>query len=223
LGTGSLAGICFFELLPEVFQMGGRKSIIVTGVVWIIYSVLHIFHLGHHHHADKKQDEEEQRKSSSLFFLGSMMIHCLASGMLLVLSEKMALKIPENAGHGFGHDITHDFSRTVFFALLAHKIYEALTVSSILFDTQKNKTTFFISISAYALSFPAGVVLTYVLGDLITQGTALFATSVAVGTLLGCLIFDFLWPSFNHLKTKRTDLAWIVLGLLATQAVFFVI
>jgi zinc transporter ZupT len=209
LGTGALAGICFFELLPDVFKMGGRWSIAVTGIVWVAYSILHLFHLGHHHHHDTQtRDPGLVHKNFSVaVFLGSMIAHCMASGMLLVLSD------------GF----TRTFSHTVFLALLAHKTYEALTVSSILLETQKSRRGFITSVSLYALSFPAGVVVTYLAGSLITQNVALFGTSLAVGTLLGCLIFDFLMPSLTHLKKRRADLAWIFVGLLATQAVFLVL
>ena len=79
------------------------------------------------------------------------------------------------------------------------------------------------SISAYALSFPMGVALTYMLGSLVTQNVALLATSFAVGTLLGCLIFDFLMPSLTHIKSRRFDLAWVFVGLFVTQAVFWVL
>jgi zinc transporter ZupT len=207
LGTGALAGICFFELVPEIFHMGGNFSLLITGIVWVLYSIIHIFHLGHHEHDKKDDPKVDHQHSPSLVFLGSMIAHCLASGMLLVLSDGLA--------KGFG--------RTVFLALMAHKTYEALTVSSILLETQKNRSSFLISISAYALSFPSGVALTYFMGSMITQNVALFATSLAVGTLLGCLIFDFLMPSLSQIKNRRHDLAWVFAGLVVTQAVFWVL
>jgi len=206
LGTGALAGLCVFDLLPDIFEMGGQRSLWLMGAVWLIYSVAHLFHIGHHDHAathGHQQGEESTHTSENYFFLASMMAHCLASGMLLVVSEGLASEI----------------SKTVFFALLAHKSYEALTVSSILIDRQKSPKAAIFSILAYSLALPAGVLLTLIFKQYLTQGVAVIATSLAVGTLLGCLIFDFLIPSLAHLREKRQNWGWVILGLLVTQAV----
>ena len=50
MGTGALFGICFFDLVPEVFEMGGSSGLLIVGAVWGLYSILHLFHLEHHHH-----------------------------------------------------------------------------------------------------------------------------------------------------------------------------
>jgi zinc transporter ZupT len=208
LGTGALSGILAFDLLPEVFEIGGSSSLWIMGAVWLFYSLAH---LGHVHHHDALLTPEAAKpgefRLASYFFLASMIAHCLASGMLLVISGDLAA--------GFG--------RTVFVALLAHKSYEALTVSSILLEKQRSKLASLLSVALYALSLPAGVGITLVFRRAITQNVALVAASLAVGTLLGCLIFDFLLPSLTHVRNRRHDLAWIAAGLLATQLVMRVL
>ena len=132
-----------------------------------------------------------------------MMVHCMASGMLLAMS----------------FELTSSFGRTVFFALIAHKSYESLTVSSVLVEKYKSKKSTLIAILLYSLSLPIGVLLTSLFHSKITQTAALLTTSLAMGTLLGCLIYDFIVPSLKQFRTHRFAPIWIALGLLATQFV----
>ncbi len=202
IGTGALTGILIFELLPEVFELGGQSSMMLAGAVWAVYSLAHLIHL-HEHRESGDHDGSE----GTIFFLASMIAHCVASGMLLVVSS----------------DFVGGIGRTVFFALLAHKAYEALTVGSILIERQRSRPKYLASIAVYALSLPLGVAVTLIFKESIGHKVALVAMSVAVGTLLGCLIFDFLLPSIAHLRSRWRDLGWIALGLFLTQAVLRVL
>lgn len=202
LGTGALSGILIFDLLPDLVEMGGPSSIWVMGLVWLSYSLVHLYHIRQH---QKRPDHSEDapHTESSLLFLGSMVAHCVTSGMLLALSAAMASEI----------------NKTVFFAILAHKGYEALTVSSILMERLKSKLAFISSVTAYALALPLGVLLTTLFQSMITQTVAWVIASLAIGTLFGCLIFDFLIPSFLQIRNRRRNLAWIIMGLIMSQAV----
>jgi zinc transporter ZupT len=198
LGTGALAGICFFDLLPEVWSMGGQSSLGLVALAWLIYSGGHILHLRSHGH-----DPVEPTGTGVVLFLASMIAHCLVSGMLLALSDRLS--------GGIG--------KTVFLAMVAHKSYESLTVSSILLERQKSRWASMISISLYALSLPVGVVLTVAFGSALSPTTSMVITSLAVGALLGCLIHDFLLPSITRVKSRRVEIGWIAVGLALTQAV----
>jgi zinc transporter ZupT len=201
MGTGALSGILAFDLLPDLFELGGTSSLWGVGVVWLLYSLLHLSHLKHHDHAG--EEHSPHAHGGSTMFLASMVAHCMASGMLLVASQ----------------GLNQSLSRTVFWALLAHKAYEALTVSSVLLEREKSRARTIASVAAYALSLPAGVALTYSFRAYLTPFVAMLVTSLAAGTLLGCLLFDFLLPSLRRMKKKRIEIAWIVAGLLLTQAV----
>ncbi len=198
-GTGAMLGLCLFDLLPDVYEMGGSKGIALTAVIWAIYSLLHVFHLDRHH----QQDYEGAVLTPSPFFFASIIGHCFASGMLLTVSRSFSESLSVN----------------VYAALLIHKAYEALTVSSILVGNSRSRMNSVGIIGAYTLSFPLGVGLAMLLGDTKGQNVALAISGMAVGTLLGCLIFDFLIPSFMQLKQRRSHIAWIALGLLLTQIV----
>jgi len=160
---------------------------------------LHVFHLDRHH----QQDYEGAVVTPSPFFFVSITGHCFASGMLLTVSRSFSEALSLN----------------VYAALLIHKAYEALTVSSILVGDGRSRSRNFGIIGAYTLSFPLGVGLAMLLGNTKGQSVALVISGVAVGTLLGCLIFDFLIPSFFQLKRRKSHVAWIALGLLLTQIV----
>jgi zinc transporter ZupT len=202
MGTGALTGILFFDLLPDLVKMGGRSSLWVMGGVWVVYSILHMSHLGHHEHPEEAKVSRGHHEPS-LFFLFSMIAHCIASGMLLAISDGLA----------------GGLNRTVFIALLGHKTYEALTVSSILVERPGSRASKAAMIAAYSAALPVGVAATVIFHDLFTQTTALIAASLAVGTLLGCLVHDFLIPSISELRRRRLDFGWVVLGLALTQAV----
>jgi zinc transporter ZupT len=204
LGTGALSGILLFDLLPDLFEMGGLSSLWGMGVVWIVYSAFHLSHL-HHHESSEEHSEiahaHTDRESHIYLFLSSMIGHCIASGVLLVTSE----------------GLTAGLNRTVFWALLSHKAYESLTVSSILIERQSKTRKALIALAIYAGSLPTGVLLTYRYRSSLTPSIALLVTSLAAGTLLGCLMYDFILPSFAHLKRRRLDSIWILMGLIMTQ------
>jgi zinc transporter ZupT len=185
--------------LPDVFEIGGVNGIVLTVLIWAVYSLLHVFHLDQHHF----QAYEGAVVTPSPFFFYSIIGHCLASGMLLTVSRSYSETLSVN----------------VYAALLIHKAYEALTVSSILVGNGKSRARSFGIISAYSLSFPVGVFLAIALGTSAGRTVALMISALAVGTLLGCLIFDFLIPSFTRLRQNRSHVAWIALGLLLTQIV----
>jgi RsiW-degrading membrane proteinase PrsW (M82 family) len=73
----------------------------------------------------------------------------------------------------------------------------------------------------YIVAFPAGVILTYLSRANFNEQLAVIISSIAIGTLLGCLIFDFLVPSFKQLKVKRLQVLWLFAGFFLTQILDF--
>ena len=219
VGTGALVGICFIDLLPDVYEMGGAQSLAWVGGIWLVYSFAHYFHYnkkhrvtGHsdchgHHHEDEHHHVLLHADEKGVgVFLASMMIHCFASGILLAISTRY----------------TDAFSRTVFMALFTHKAYESLIVSSLVLEKVKSKTEAFMAVSLYALSLPLGVLVATLESSHITMHFALIATCVALGTLFGCMIFDFLLPSVQHIKKKPKHAFWIIVGFVLTELIMHV-
>lgn len=194
-GTGALAGLLVFDLVPDVLQMGGHQGLLWIVLVWAVYSIFHLLHV--HHHGEGHAPDSGRVG----VFLFAISAHCFSSGMLLAISD----------------DFTASFRRAVFLALLAHKCYEALTVSSVVADRVPAKRRAFLLIFLYTLSLPAGEALTACFRDRITPELALIVTCVATGSLLGCLYSDFLVPSLGYLRSRKLDAAWLVGGLLVTE------
>ena len=236
IGTGALTGILFLDLLPDLFEMGGTSTLWGVGIVWVVYSVFHLSHVKHHeeHHVHEVEAHlkpglsSKEHRHSPWFFLTSMIGHCLASGVMLVASDGLtetnravASSFPGAINNGLHLGlVVSGINRTVFLALLAHKAYEALTVSSVLVESQgaeKSKKRVLLPIALYSLSLPVGVILTLAFRSYITQSIAVIAMSLAAGTLLGCLVHDFFIPSLAQIKSRRTDLVWIMFGFGLTQ------
>lgn len=203
IGTGAMVGICFFDLLPDVFELGGYSSLGIIGIVAVFYSAIHIFHSHPEHNHVNTASHSIKSSRALLVFLGSLMAHCFASGMLLAISHALSQKV----------------ASTVFLALAAHKGYEAMMLSSILLEQACSKAKKIGLMVLYVFSFPAGVLVTYLFKESFDQEVAVLISSVAVGTLMGCLVFDFLIPSLKQLKTKRLQVLWIVGGLFLTQII----
>lgn len=190
MGTGAMFGLCFFDLVPELLERGGQLSIFIMIVVLIIYFIIHI--KDHHH----------DNHAFSLFYL-SLVLHCFTSGILLVISTKFSSK----------------GAQSVFIALCVHKIYEALMFSFILINRQISQFRKFILLGFYAFSLPLGVAVTFLFKESLNEQLAMILSSIAVGTLIGCLIFDFLLPSLRQIKNRRFEMVFIFLGLILTQLV----
>ena len=200
-GTGALVGIVCFDLMPDVIELGGNSSLLLVFSVWIIYSAIHFFHYRHHKDHSHEDGHHHIPEKGIAVFLTSMIIHCISSGILLAISTKF------NEG----------FSRAVFLALIAHKCYESLIVSSIVLERVSVRSRAVFAIILYSLALPLGVGLASIFSEQIGMKLAVIATSVALGSLLGCMVFDFLIPSIGHIKKSRVELAWVFLGLVLTE------
>jgi zinc transporter ZupT len=174
------------------------------GGVWILYSIAHLLHLGHHEHEIDSHDCASSRSSVGFgLFFGSLAAHCFASGLLLSVSHGLSARI---AG-------------TVFAALFAHKAYESLLFTSILLEQRRSRLWKGMMVAAYALALPVGVAAASLFGAHLHQQVAVLISSIAVGTLLGCLLFDFLIPSLRQIESLRYKAGWILFGLALTRVV----
>ena len=204
LGTGALAGILFFDLIPDIYQIGGQASLGLMLAVCGGYSVIHVIRFGSQFKNPNQLSgtpHSHYGNGNSLFFLLSMAGHCFASGILLVTAEGFSVGL----------------NRGIFLALLAHKLYESLTVATVLIEKQRSRSKSIASILVYSLSLPVGVLLTFIFKSHLTPSIALIATSLAAGTLLGCLIFDFFIPSLAEIRKKWSALGWVTAGLFSAQ------
>jgi zinc transporter ZupT len=195
-GTGALVSICLFDLLPSVFELGGSRAFPLVFGAWILYSLVHLFHS--HHHIN--ENEEHQSHSPYPFFV-AITIHCFSSGLLLGISNY------------FSAHLAH----AILIALVAHKVYEAMAVSTLLVSFRRTLVWTLSLVTIYVLSFPIGYYLATVFNSLITPSLILIISGVAVGSLAGCLIFDFIIPSYSYVKASWKQGIWLLLGVLITM------
>ena len=221
IGTGGLISLYFADLLPDVVELGGKPSLGIILLVWLAYSYLHTFNIKHHEEHDRgdhacsgdtahvhvplPSHNDDHHSGSSGVLLASMISHCFSSGMLLFVSHELSSKV----------------AASVFLALIGHKGYEAISVSVVLSQRTKDIKKFMIYAIAYASSFPVGVLvtaaLTRVLGPelspAVVKTAVVVVASVAVGSLASCMIHDFLLPSLRHVRAKKTEAVWMLVGV----------
>lgn len=208
-GTGALLSLCLFHLIPDMFQIGGVSGLSLAFAAWLIYSLIHLYHSHHHVHVEPQQHEEACNDSSHDHsvnhhspypFYVAITIHCFSSGLFLGVSDHFSPQI----------------SHAIFLALIAHKAYEAMAVSSLLVSFRRPLFWTLGLVTIYVASFPIGYVLAQALDNQMSHLIILSISGVAVGSLLGCLILDFIVPSYHLLKLARSQVVWLVLGALLT-------
>jgi zinc transporter ZupT len=196
LGTGALAGVCLFELIPDLHHEGGWLSLGLCALVALAYAGLHLRH-GH----GLTQDEDHATEPK-LFFV-SILAHCFSTGIFLVSS---------------GH-VSNEMATDFFVASISHKAFEAFIFSTLLVQRWQGVVSKYVLLALYLISIPLGAALATLFGDSMSRQLALVLSSLATGSLLGCLIFDFLIPSLKENKPAVRALVWILVGLGLTQAV----
>jgi len=193
-GALVLFGFCFFDLIPEMFELGGSTSLLLMAIAWGIFAVIHRFQSNAHGHAHDEAGQHEQHvhDHGAGFLVGAMAVHCFAGGMFLVSSFEISTRL---AMH-------------VFWGLLLHKGFEAVSMSSVLMEKLSSRRQLYLYTSIYALSFPAGVLLTVGLHKVFAgslqpsdiEQIGMVISSLAVGSLLGCLVQDYAIPMVRQLR-----------------------
>ena len=72
-------------------------------------------------------------------------------------------------------------------------------------------------IAIYLLSFPAGVIIAHFFNDEIHHTALLLISGLAIGSLAGCLVFDFVLPSVRYVRQNKKQLIWLLAGLVLAR------
>lgn len=201
LSTGGMVALYFGELIPEVLHEGGWLSVVIILGVWALFSRIP----GLHHHGSGEEHAGHHHEDSypGLLVL-SMSAHGLASGALLFTASNLS---------GFAAD-------AAFGALLAHKGYEAISVSTLLREKIAGTRRYLALLTIYVLSFPVGYLGAATAGWALGGGldaehveqAATILGSLAIGTLMSCMLHDFLQPSVRRIRERRSEAVWLVFG-----------
>ena len=225
LATGLMIGLASFGLLPEVIHEGGRLSATVVLTVAVVYSIVHLLHVSqhahlthdhrsghcdHHHEGEEDIPSGDNSKSLAVFF-SSIVLHSLFDGALLVISSSLV-----NAAFV-----------TVIVSLAIHKLFEAMSVSSIVLGRRRSVQRALPLMGLYLLSFPSGVVVATILKEFVRDELlhpfAILVMAAAIGNLVSCLLYDFVLPSIKRFKHAKEELAWLALGVAVAAGVLLVL
>lgn len=201
LSTGGLVALYFGELIPEVLHEGGWLSVVIILGVWALFSRIPGLH---HHGSGQEHVGHDHEDSYPGLLVLSMSAHGLASGALLFTTTHLS---------GYAAD-------AAFGALLAHKGYEAISVSSLLREKVLRTRRYLALLSVYVFSFPAGYAAAaasaWALGGGLdaehVEQAATILGSLAIGSLMSCMLHDFLQPSLRRIRERRSEAVWLVLG-----------
>lgn len=201
LSTGGLVALFGGELIPEVLQKGGGISLGIILAVWFGFSRIPGLH---HHGSGHEHDGHDHEHSYPGLLVLSMGAHAIASGALLFTASNLSGAAADAA----------------FGALLAHKGYEAISVSSLLRDQVTSDRKYAFWTGLYLAAFPFGFSLAAITarlmgGDLVPSHVELAAVvlgSIAIGTLMSCVLHDFLMPSLRRVRERKLEAIWIALG-----------
>jgi len=210
LATGMMTGLCGFGLLPEAAKEGGMVSVLLTLLVAVVYSIFHIRHLHRHDAGSTYGTHVHGDASRPLGILATaIFVHSLLDGSLLVISNGLLSQA----------------STSVTMSLWIHKAFEALSLASLVYWRVNNRGQAIRWLSAYVLSFPCGVFLTAWIAQKFAtdsmQRVALIIMSIAIGNLIGCLIFDFILPSMGRFKQHRGEVYWLLGGVAAASVLLY--
>ena len=220
LATGTMTGLCLFGLLPEAGKEGGALSLGLAVVVAAVYSLVHLRHLIHHadeagmhHHGESAHDvighSHGSIARSLAIVVAAIFVHSLLDGALLVITTGFSVQA----------------AAPVTISLGIHKAFEALSLSALITSRSRNPRQARNWLLAYIVSFPCGVAVAAAAREFlapdIMQRLALMIMSVALGSLIGCLIFDFVMPSLSRCKQYRDEALWLVGGVAAASFILW--
>ena len=214
-GTGAFLGIVMFDLIPDVYEVGGIPSLIGILVVGLLATFLHKEHHPHtphehHGHGECAHQHEDPEALPRALIVFSMSFHCFTSGVLLAVANS----------------VSTEFEHSVLRSLVVHKAYEDLSIALFVRQISPKKGRAIRLIALYILSFPAGFIAmslasrfgTSLWNHAFIQHGTVWIAVVSLGTLAGCLIVDFVKPSLHHVRQNLRQLAWITLGMVLSYA-----
>lgn len=193
VGTLILLGFVGFDLIPETMEVAGPSTLILMAFSALFFSVFHVWADRKKHALVNCEGHDHSKEHHGLTsLLVSMMVHCFAGGVMLVTS----------------FEISEALASAVLWSLVSHKGFEAISVASLLYERARSRTQLILAVSAYALAFPLGCLATiwietslaHVVELETIELAAMYATSIAIGSLFACLVQDFLLPSFKEIR-----------------------
>lgn len=190
LGLAALSFLLIYDLIPSLHQHGGSFTIAIA--MFVAYSIVHAFlhYYDERHHRNRGHRMQRSNSIQILSvgtFLLSITFHCFVSGSVLAISDFL------NMGLNWA----------LFFPIFIHKTLEAVAVGTVLVSRVHSVRIQFLLLGFYSASITFGAVLTHEFHGYFSRDTILSLMSVAIGSMAGCLVYDFGLPAIKTLKRVK--------------------
>jgi hypothetical protein len=213
VGAGGLLGLCFFHLLPELSEFATSLHWIILGASVAVSAAFHLGHKHAHPHEDSSHHLEAHEggvtiwNAEMLILFSSILLHAFADGLLL----------------GLGQNFPGQFEQELFSLVAGHKLFEAFFVSSVALKLLPARN-FWRFLVIYILALPVALLFTYLVSHAtgfeprVLQSLAMVFVSFALGSLVGCLLWDLVWPSVVRSPNRARASGYLCAGLVLAFA-----
>ena len=191
LSAGIILGVVSFDLLPQSLELSGHFfEAVVVGFVLLL--TLEKFVLIHPH-----ETEELAGRRSGFAAYAGISLHALLDGVALASSVMMPALGP-----------------AVVYAILAHKIPDTFSLSSILIFFGFHRRQVLLLVLIFSLVTPLGGAIAMVALQHASPNVLGLAVGVAAGTFLFIATSDLLPHAHAHHERRFRDLVAVLAGLL---------
>ncbi|HLC50390.1 MAG TPA: ZIP family metal transporter [Candidatus Nanoarchaeia archaeon] len=200
--AGTMIGVAFLDLLPEVIEEGFSESIpllIIGGI--LSFFVLEKFLHWHHHHAHEEHDEVHT--FTYLNLVGDA-IHNFLDGAVIAISFM--------AGTSLGIATT--------IAILAHEIPQEIADFSVLIYGGFSKMKALVYNFLTALTAVLGAMLTYFFSSLV-ESSHIYIASLAIGGFIYIAGTDLI-PEIHKEKDVKKSSLQLLMMVLGIALIWFV-
>jgi len=192
-GAGIFLATVFIHLLPQAMEMGEAESVglfVLIGYLLIFFVERFLFY--------RRADEADHVHPvvSTTAFIG-LSVHATIAGMGL------AVFMP-----------TPEVALALLVSILAHKIPEAFSLSSLMVLAKHSRRRIVISILAFAAMTPFGALVLAPVLDAGNEKLLMILTSIVTGTFLYVATADLLPEVFHSKENRWLNLVLLVLGIL---------
>lgn len=196
-GAGSILGAAFLHMIPEGYELAGRKSLWMILVGFLLLYLIEQFSLKHPH----EEESGEFYEIGFLAFLG-LTFHDLVDGITLASGGHIPALTP-----------------AIFLALVLHKLPTTFALSLLLLHGDYPKRRIFMLLAILLLAIPAGT--------LVSEFFLVHESTVTVGRLIlfsaGTFIYIGAYELLPEMHRKSAQDFWIGLYFVGGLGVMFLL
>jgi len=205
--AGTLLGAAFFDLLPEAFNQAKMLNLDIS--LWVLIGIMLFFLIeriihSFHQHEKFHEHEKEVQSTVPLIIIGDT-IHNFVDGIVIAATFLVNIQLGIVTTMAvFAHEVPQEIGD---FGLLLHK-------------GLSRKNVILVNVLSASVSF-AGAVITYLLGDIFENFTAVLIALTA-GFFIYISTSDLI-PEIQYEKNKKFAMIKTVLLISGLLLIYFVV